>query len=146
MQLLFLDVSGQLVKRRFFALGGVALRERDWHLLRDLWQTTLATHSWPVEKEVKWHGIRTGEVPPTLADAIIAALSRSPLRCYVTLLDIELGTRIVADRSLPLVTPGTQPDGRRTVTVSPSGWTRLEKLILGQTRRMFRHLERHFPD
>ena len=81
MQLLFLDESGQLAERKFFALGGVALRDSDWHLLRDLWQTTLATHSWPVEKEVKWHGIRTGEVPPILGDAIVAALSRSPLRC-----------------------------------------------------------------
>ena len=29
--LLFLDESGQLSERRFFALGGVALRDRDWH-------------------------------------------------------------------------------------------------------------------
>ncbi len=61
MHLLFLDESGQLTERRFFALGGVALRDRDWHALRDLWQTTLAAHTWPVEREVKWHGIRTGE-------------------------------------------------------------------------------------
>jgi hypothetical protein len=40
---------------------------------------------------VKWHGIRTGEVPPALADAIVGALSCSPVRLYVTLLDIELG-------------------------------------------------------
>jgi hypothetical protein len=89
--LLFLDESGQLSEQRFFALGGVALRDSDWHLLCDLWQSTLAAHSWPVEKEVKWHGIRTGEVPPVLADAIVTALARSPLRCYVMLLDIELG-------------------------------------------------------
>jgi hypothetical protein len=90
--LLFLDESGQLSERRFFALGGVALRDRDWHQLRDLWQTTLTEHVWPADREVKWHGIRTGEVPPPLADAIIAALARTPVRCYVTLLDIELGT------------------------------------------------------
>jgi hypothetical protein len=89
--LLFLDESGQLAERRFFALGGVALRDSDWHHLRDLWQSTLAAHGWPVEKEIKWHGIRTGEAPPSLADAVVAALARSPLRCYVTLLDIELG-------------------------------------------------------
>jgi hypothetical protein len=89
--LLFLDESGQLSQRRFFALGGVALRDRDWHALRRLWQPTLTAHSWPADREVKWHGIRTGEVPPPLADAIIEILGRAPLRCYVTLLDIELG-------------------------------------------------------
>ena len=72
MHLLFLDESGQLSERRFFALGGVALRDRDWHTLRDLWQETLAAHAWPADREIKWHGIRTGEVPPALADAIVA--------------------------------------------------------------------------
>ncbi len=91
MHLLFIDESGQLAERRFFAIGGVALRDSDWHEMRDQWQTTLAEHGWTVEKEVKWHGIRTGEVPPALADAIVAALARSPLRCYVTLLNVELG-------------------------------------------------------
>jgi hypothetical protein len=90
--LLFLDESGQLSERRFFALGGVALRDRDWHALRDLWLDTLAEHAWPVSREVKWHGIRTGEVPPPLADAIVKALARAPIQCYVALLDIELGT------------------------------------------------------
>ena len=93
MHLLFLDESGQLSERKFFALGGVALGDGDWHRLRDLWQETLTAHGWPVDREVKWHGIRTGEVPPALADAVVGALARSPLRCYVTLLDIELGLR-----------------------------------------------------
>ncbi len=91
MHLLFLDESGQLAERRFFALGGIALRDRDWRALRDLWQATLAEQSWPAGREVKWHGIRTGEVPPALADAIVSALARSPVRCYVSLLDIQLG-------------------------------------------------------
>ena len=91
MHLLFLDESGQLSERKFFALGGVALRDADWHALRDLWQATLAEHRWPAEREVKWHGIRTGEVPPALADAVVATLARAPVTCYVTLLDIELG-------------------------------------------------------
>ncbi len=90
--LLFLDESGQLAER-FFALGGVAVRDTDWHRLRDLWQATLGSHGWPVDREVKWHGIRKGEVPPAVADAVIATLGRAPIRCYVTLLDIELGTR-----------------------------------------------------
>src|SRR4051794_524052 len=91
MYLLFLDESGQLSERRFFALGGIALRDSDWAHLRDLWQETLAAHGWPVGKELKWHGIRTGAVPPALADAVIAMLGRAPIRCYVSLLDIELG-------------------------------------------------------
>ena len=90
---MFLDESGQLSERRFFALGGVALADTDWHGLRELWQATLAAHAWPAEREVKWHGIRTGEVPPRLADGVVDAIARSPVRCYVTLLDIELGTR-----------------------------------------------------
>jgi len=94
MHLLFLDESGRVSDRRFFALGGIALRDTDWHELRDLWQTTLAAHGWPAEKEVKWHGIRTGDVPPALADAIVTALGHAPVRCYVTLLDIELGLTV----------------------------------------------------
>ena len=42
---------------------------------------------------MKWHGIRTGEVvPPALTDAIVATIANSLIRCYVTLLDIELGS------------------------------------------------------
>ena len=93
MHLLFLDESGQLAERKFFALGGIALRDSDWPFLRDLWQATLAEHGWPAEREVKWHGIRTGEVPPPLADAIVAALARAPIKCYVALLEIELGVK-----------------------------------------------------
>ena len=91
MHLLFLDESGQLSERKFFALGGVALRDDNWHELRRAWQETLAAHDWPPGKEIKWHGIRTGEVPPALADAVVATLARAPVHCYVTLLDIELG-------------------------------------------------------
>jgi hypothetical protein len=90
--LFFLDESGQLSERRLFALGGVTVRDRDWHTLRDLWQTALAEHAWPADREIKWHGIRTGQIPPPLADGIIQVLARSPIKCYVTLLDIELGT------------------------------------------------------
>ncbi len=67
MHLLFLDESGQLSERKFFSLGGVALRDSDWQRLRDAWQE------------------------PALADAVVGTLARSPVRCYVSLLDIELG-------------------------------------------------------
>jgi len=97
MHLLFLDESGQLSERKLFALGGIAIRDTDWPQLRRLWQETLAAHAWPAEKEVKWHGIRTGEVPPALADAVVAALGRAPVRCYVTLLDIELGATVAPE-------------------------------------------------
>jgi hypothetical protein len=89
--LLFLDESGQLSERRFFALGGVALQDADWHTLRDLWLETLAAHDWPPDRELKWHAVRTGAVPPALADAIVRTISLSPVHCYVTLLDVELG-------------------------------------------------------
>lgn len=91
MHLLFLDESGQLDQRGLFALGGVAIRDTDWPALRDLWHETLTEHRWPLDREVKWHGIRTGEVPPALADAVVAALGRAPVTCYVTLLDLREG-------------------------------------------------------
>lgn len=91
MHLLFVDESGQLAERRFFALGGVAVRDSDWPELRDLWQGTLRAHGWPLERELKWHGVRTGEVPPATADAVFDALARAPFTCYVTLLDQRAG-------------------------------------------------------
>lgn len=97
MHLLFLDESGQLSERKLFALGGIAIRDSDWHELRDLWQQTLAEHGWPPDREVKWHGIRRGEVPPALADAVVAAIARAPVTCYVTLLDVELGHEVAPE-------------------------------------------------
>ena len=91
MYLLFLDESGQIDQGGLFALGGVAVRDSDWPELRRSWQETLAAHGWPLDREIKWHGIRTGEVPPALADAVFAMLARAPFTAYVTLLDIELG-------------------------------------------------------
>ena len=91
MHLLFVDESGQIERPALFALGGVAVRDRDWHELRDVWQRTLRQGGWPLEREVKWHGVRTGEVPPDLADAVFAALAGAPFTAYVTLLDCRLG-------------------------------------------------------
>jgi hypothetical protein len=95
--LLFLDESGQLAERKFFALDGIALRDTDWPVVRRLWQSTLVEHAWPADREVKWHGIRTGEVPPALADAVVGTLARAPVTCYVTLLEVELGLREAPD-------------------------------------------------
>src|SRR5688572_22987457 len=91
MRLLFVDESGKLDQGGVFALGGVAVRDRDWPELRDLWQTTLRGAGWPLDREVKWHGIRKGEVPPAVADAVFTALAAAPFTCYVTLLDPEQG-------------------------------------------------------
>jgi uncharacterized protein DUF3800 len=89
--LLFLDESGQIDQGGLFALGGIAVRDADWPELRRSWQETLAAAGWPLDREVKWHGIRKGEVPPALADAIFATLARMPITAYVALLDVALG-------------------------------------------------------
>jgi hypothetical protein len=89
--LLFIDESGRIDQDPLFALGGIAVRDSDWHLLRDTWHQTLLDHAWPLEKEVKWHSIRSGAVPPALADAVFVALATAPVTAYVTLLDLEAG-------------------------------------------------------
>ena len=91
MHLLFLDESGKLDQGGLFALGGIVVRDLEWHELRDLWQETLRAHRWPLDREVKWHGIRKGEVPDALADAVVAALARAPFTCYVAVMDLEGG-------------------------------------------------------
>lgn len=91
MHLLFLDESGQIDQGGLFALGGVAVRDSDWPELRRIWQETLSAAGWPLDREVKWHGIRKGEVPPALADAVFATLAVAPFTAYVALLDLELG-------------------------------------------------------
>jgi hypothetical protein len=91
--LLFVDESGRL-DSGLFALGGIAVRDTDWSVLRNTWQQTLADAKWPLDREVKWHGIRNGEVPPALADTLFETLATAPFTAYVTLLDLELGPRL----------------------------------------------------
>ena len=91
MHLLFLDESGRLDQGGLFALGGIAIADSDWPALRELWQGTLREASWPLDREVKWHGIRRGEVPPALADSLFDALGRSPFTCYVAVMDLDRG-------------------------------------------------------
>ena len=76
MHLLFLDESGQIEQGGLFALGGIAVRDSDWPELRRSWQETLSAARLAARREVKWHGIRKGEVPPALADALFATLAR----------------------------------------------------------------------
>jgi Protein of unknown function (DUF3800) len=91
MYLLFLDESGKIDQGGLFALGGVAVADTDWPRLQRRWQETLSAAGWPLDREVKWHGIRKGEVPPPLADAVFNTLAAAPLTAYVCLLDLELG-------------------------------------------------------
>jgi len=85
MYLLFVDESGK-PDERAFAVGGVAVRADEWGLLRDSWLAALAAHAWPPDKELKWHGTRTGEVPPALADDVFAAIADSPITCFAVIL------------------------------------------------------------
>ena len=91
MHLLFLDESGRLDQGGLFALGGIVVCDRDWPQLRDLWQQTLRTAGWPLDRKLKWHGIRKGEVPPALADEVSTALARAPVTCFVTVMDPDAG-------------------------------------------------------
>jgi len=83
--LLFVDESGR-PDERAFAVGGIAVRADEWALLRDLWFAALDSAGWPRDLEAKWHGIRTGTVPPALADALFAALAQAPVVCFVVVL------------------------------------------------------------
>jgi hypothetical protein len=90
--LLFLDESGK-PDDRLFGVGGIAVRADEWPLLRRRWDEALAAAGWPLDKELKWSGTRTGEVPPDVADAAYACLAECPLTCFVTLLRPLAGRR-----------------------------------------------------
>ena len=107
MRFLFLDESGRIGEDGLFALGGISVHERDWHDLRDCWHAPLDAAGWPADREVKWHTIRTGAVPPALADAVVDALSRAPVTTYVTLLDLEQGRELPQFFETPERTYGT---------------------------------------
>jgi len=94
MFLLFLDESGRLDQGGQFALGGIAVRDSEWPELRELWHRTLRAADWPLDREVKWHGIRKGEVPPGLADAVYEALGRAPFTAYVAVMDLDRGPEV----------------------------------------------------
>jgi Protein of unknown function (DUF3800) len=92
MHILFLDESGSPeAQKGLFGLGGVVVRDSDWRTLRQLWQDVLQAHNWPPDREIKWHGIRKGEVPDALADAVFATLASAPITCYVTVMDLTAG-------------------------------------------------------
>ncbi len=90
MHLLFLDESGK-PSDGLFSVGGVAIRAADWPALKASWVATLASADWPGDKEVKWHGTRTGEIPPNLADELFTCLANAPITCFVCVLYPEAG-------------------------------------------------------
>lgn len=85
MHILFLDESGT-PSERTFAVGGIAVAAHKWAQLRAAWITALTEHRWPADREAKWHGIRTGAVPPPLADRLFAGLADAPITCFVVVL------------------------------------------------------------
>jgi len=85
LHLLFLDESGK-PDSAAFAVGGVAVRADEWPELRAIWEATLTRTGWPLDKELKWHGTRSGEVPPDVADAVFECLAAAPITCFVCVL------------------------------------------------------------
>lgn len=90
MYLLFLDESGT-PDDTVFALGGIAVRAEDWHLLRERWDDCLTAAGWPLDKELKWSGTSNGQVPPDVADAAYGCLPTLPVECFVTVLYPTVG-------------------------------------------------------
>ncbi len=62
-----------------------------------LWQAALTKHGWPIDREAKWHGIQSGEVPPDLADELFAAVAAAPVTCFVTVLRPIAGKRMESE-------------------------------------------------
>ena len=79
MHLLFVDESGTPDKS--FGVGGIAVRAADWPILREAWTAALARHEWPHDREIKWHAMTTGLVPPALAEDVVATLASAPITC-----------------------------------------------------------------
>ena len=121
MHLLFVDESGQIDHGGLFALGGVAVRDREWPALRRGWQDTLGAHGWPLDREVKWHLIRTGGVPPALGDALFAMLAAAPVTAYVTLLDQRAGAWRIPSCS-PRRRTRTRPGSCSWPSASTGSW------------------------
>jgi hypothetical protein len=93
MHILFLDESGK-PSDKTFAVGGVAVAADRWAELRARWEAALSEHRYPLDREAKWHGIRTGEVPPPLADALFSAISGAPVTCFVVVLRPLAGRKL----------------------------------------------------
>lgn len=82
---LFVDESGS-PSDTSFTIGGVAVRADGWPAFRERWLAVLARHSWPADHEVKWHHVRTGRIPPAMADDLFAQLAQCEITCFAVLL------------------------------------------------------------
>jgi hypothetical protein len=91
--ILFLDESGK-PSDRTFAVGGIAVAADCWAELRARWEAALTAHRYPLDREAKWHGIRTGDVPPPLADALFEAIGAAPATCFVVVLRPLAGRKL----------------------------------------------------
>ena len=101
----------------------------------------LTAHGWPPEREIKWHAIRTGAVPPELADAVVASLARAPLTCYVTLLDQELG---IEAETLPIACLTVRDDPQVKKTLARLRIPLFSR-IAEDTRSIRSFLDKHLP-
>lgn len=85
MYLLFVDESGE-PGGRSFTLGGAAIRMDDWHVVHERWEALRTASSWPPDREIKWHRIKIGDVPPAMADALFDMLAGAPMTCFAVVI------------------------------------------------------------
>jgi hypothetical protein len=90
MRLLFLDESGR-PEDACFAVGGIVVRADQWQELRGRWDACLEQANWPSDKELKWSGVKRGEVPPAVADQVYECIRALPITCFVTVLRPDEG-------------------------------------------------------
>jgi hypothetical protein len=84
-RLLFLDESGT-PESACFAVGGVVVQADEWKEIREKWDSCLEQANWPWDKELKWSGVKSGEVPPAVADQVYECIQTLPITCFVTVL------------------------------------------------------------
>jgi hypothetical protein len=91
MRLLFLDESGK-PEDPCFAVGGVVVQADQWKEVRQKWDACLEQAKWPWDKELKWSGVKSGEVPPAIADQVYECIQTLPITCFVTVLWPKVGS------------------------------------------------------
>lgn len=90
MRILFLDESGT-PEDPCFAVGGVVVRADQWQELRRKWDAMLEETGWPWDRELKWSGVKSGEVPPGIADQVYECIQTLPITCFATVLWPKVG-------------------------------------------------------
>ena len=90
MRIMFLDESGT-PESACFAVGGVVVQADQWKEIREKWDACLERANWPWDKELKWSGVKSGEVPPAVADQVYECIQTLPITCFVTVLWPKVG-------------------------------------------------------